>query len=125
MLSSTRYRVTLETPQTMFQWQDTAVVVHVQNGQGLPVDGLLVVFQVDMPWARYASIRPARARTQGGKVRAILRAELVGQVRLTVRVGALTKQATITVVTPVVTGYGHGDVYCLRPEVTDALLSVN
>jgi hypothetical protein len=107
-LPSARYRVTLETPQTIFQWQDAAVVVRVQNEQGLPVDGLRVALQVDPPWARYASIRPARARTQGGRIRAILRSELVGQVRITVRVGALTKQATITVVMPIATD-GHID----------------
>jgi len=110
-LSSARYRVTLETPQTIFQWQEAAVVVHVQNEGGLPVDGLLVVFQVDPPRARYASIRPARARTQGGRVRAIVRSDLVGQVRFTVRVGALTKRATIMVVVPIATGDGHADAY--------------
>jgi hypothetical protein len=57
-LSSARYRITLETPQTIFQRQDAAVVVRVQNEQGLPVDGLLVVLQVDPPWARYVSIGP-------------------------------------------------------------------
>jgi hypothetical protein len=124
-LSSARYRVTLETPQTIFQGQDATVVVRVQNGQGLPVDGILVAFQVDPPWARYASIRPARARTQGGRVHAILWSALVGQVRITVRVGALTKQATITVVTPIATGYGHADTCRSRPEATDVLLGLN
>jgi hypothetical protein len=125
MLSSARYRVTLETPQTMFQGHDAAVVVRVQNGQGLPVDGILVVFQVDPPWARYVSIRPGQGRTRGGRVRAIVRADLVGQVRLTVRVGALTKQATITVVMPIAAGHGHAEAYRARPEATDILLSRN
>jgi hypothetical protein len=125
MLSSARYRVTLETPQTMFQGHDAAVVVRVQNEQGLPVDGLLVVFQIDPPWARYASIRPGQARTRGGRVRAIVRAELVGQVRLTVRVGALTKQATITVVMPIAAGQRHAEAYRARPEATDVRLSRN
>jgi hypothetical protein len=124
-LSSARYRITLETPQTIFQRQDAAVVVRVQNEQGLPVDGLRVALQVDPPWARYASIRPARARTQGGRVHAILWSALVGQVRITVRVGALTKQATITVVTPIATGYGHADTCRSRPEATDVLLGLN
>jgi hypothetical protein len=105
-LSSARYRITLEAPQTIFQGQDATVVVRVQNGQGLPVDGILVVFQVDPPRTQYASIRPARARTQGGRVRAIVRSDLVGQMRITVRVGALTKRATIMVVTPIATGDG-------------------
>jgi hypothetical protein len=108
-LTSVRYRVTLETPQTIFQGHDAAVGVRVQNGQGLPVDGILVTFQVDPPWARYASIRPGRARPRGGRVRAIVRADLVGQVRITVRGGALTQQATITVVMPIATGQGHAD----------------
>jgi hypothetical protein len=120
-----RYHVTLETPQTIFQGHDAAVVVHVQNGQGLPVDGILVAFQVDPPWARYASIRPARARTRGGRVRAILRSDMVGQVRITVRVGALTKQATITVVMPIATGQRYADACHSRPEATDVLLGLN
>lgn len=124
-LSTVRYRVTLETPQTMFQGHDATVVVHVQNGQGLPVDGLLVAFQVDPPWARYASIRPARARTQDGRVRAIVRSEVVGQVRITVRVGVLTKQATITVVMPIATGEGHAEACRSRLEATDVLRGLN
>jgi hypothetical protein len=124
-LSSVRYRVTLETPQTIFQWQDAPVVVRVQNEQGLPVDGILVAFQVDPAWARHASIQPARARTQGGRVRAILRADLLGRVRITVRVGALTKRATITVVMPTATGCGHAAGCRARPEATDVLLGLN
>lgn len=124
-LSSSRYRVTLEAPQTIFQWQDAAVVVYVQNGQGVPVDGILVTFQVDPPWARYASIRPARAYTRVGRVRAILRSDLLGRVRITVRVGALTKQATITVVMPIAMGDGQAETCRSRPEATDLLLGLH
>lgn len=123
MLSSARYRVTLEAPQTIFQWQDAAVVVRVQNRQGLPIDGMLVVFQVDPPRAKYASIRPARARTEGGRVRAIVRSDLVGQVQITVRVGVLTKRATITVVVPIATENGHADACRSRLEATRAVPS--
>ena len=105
--SSARYHVTLETPQTIFQWQDTAVVVRVQNEQGLPLDGMLVTLQVDPARARYVSIRPTRAHTRGGRVRAILRSELVGRVGVSVRVGAITLQATMTVVMPIAAGGGH------------------
>ncbi|MBI3327097.1 MAG: hypothetical protein HYZ81_10415 [Nitrospinae bacterium] len=105
-LSYARYRVALETPQTIFQWQDAAVVVRVQNGQGLLVDGIPVTFQVDPAWARYASIRPARALTQGGRARATLRADRVGLVWFTVRVGAVTQRAAIAVVMPIATAYG-------------------
>jgi hypothetical protein len=124
-LPSSRYRVTLEVPQTIFQWQDAAVVVYVQNGQGIPIDGILVTFQVDPPWARYASVRPAQAHTRVGRVRAILRSDLLGRVRITVRVGALTKQATITVVMPIARGDGHADMCCSRPEATDLLLGIH
>ena len=122
-VSAGRYRVTLEIPQTIFQWQDTAVVVRVQNRQGLPMDGILVVLQVDPSWVRYASLRPARVRTQNGTVRAILRVDLVGRMRLTVRVGAITKQATITVVMPIARRNGHTEAYHARPEATDVLLA--
>ena len=124
-LPSARYRVTLETPQTIFQWQGAPVVVHVQNEHGRPVDGISVAFQVDPPWARYASIRPARARTQGGRVRAIVRVDVVGRVQITVRVGALTKQATIAVVIPIATGDGHAEACPSRLEATDVLLGLN
>jgi hypothetical protein len=123
-LSAERYRVTLEVPQTIFQWQDTAVVVRVQNRQGLPVDGILVVLQVDPSWIRYASLRPTRARTQHGTVRAILRADLVGRMQLTARVGAVTKQATITVVIPIAMWHGPADAHRARPEATAVLLSL-
>jgi len=105
-LSYARYRVALETPQTIFRWQDAAVVVHVQNGQGLPADGIPVTFQVDPAWARYVSIRPARALTQGGRVRVMLWADMVGLVWITARVGTVTQRAAITVVMPIATGYG-------------------
>ena len=104
-LSCARYRVTLEMPQMIFQGQDTAMVVRVQNEQGLPVEGLHVVFQVDPAWAKYTSVRPARAHTQGGKVRAIVRTDLVGLVRIAVRVGAVTKWMTIRVMIPLAMGY--------------------
>ena len=119
-LSSARYRVALETPPTIFQWQDAAVVVRVQNRQGLPVEGILVTFQVDPAWARYASIHPARALTQGGRARAILRADMVGLVWFTVRVGAFTQRAAITVVMPIARDSGtdaarsgRHNVYCI------------
>ena len=98
------YRVALEAPNTIFRRQDAALVVCVQNGPGLPVDGIPVTFQVDPAWARYVSIRPARALTQGGRARTMLRAESVGLMGVTVRVGSFTKRAAITVVMPVATG---------------------
>lgn len=123
-LPSARYRITLETPQTIFQWQDTAVVVRVQNRQGSPVDGILVTLQVDPAWTQYASLRPARARTQNGTVRAILRAELVGRMRITVRVGTLTEQATITVVMPIATRGGLTEACRSRSGAPDVLLGL-
>jgi hypothetical protein len=100
-LAAVPYHVMLETPQMIFQGQDAVVVVHVQNRHGLPLDGIAVAFQIAPPRTRYASIRPARAHTEDGRVRALLRSELVGQVRITARVGALLRQATITVVMPI------------------------
>lgn len=108
-LSYERYRVALETPQTIFRWQDAAVVVRVRNRQGLPVDGIPVTFQVDPVWAQYVSIRPARALTQGGRVRVMLWADMTGLVWVTARVGAVTQRAAITVVMPIATGYGPVD----------------
>ena len=100
-LSAGRYRVTLETPQTVFRGQDASIVVHVQNGQGLPLDGIPVAFQVEPGRATYTSIQPAQTLTRAGRARVRLRAELVGQVQITVRVGLMTQQATIIVITPI------------------------
>jgi hypothetical protein len=68
---------------------DAQTLKALAPGNGVPwsVDGILVVFQVDPHRARYASSRPARARTQSGRGHAIVQADLAGQVRITVRVG--------------------------------------
>ena len=100
-LAATAYRITLEAPQVIFQGQDAPVVVHVQNRQGLPVDGIAVVFKIAPPRVRYASIQPARAHTEDGRVDAILRSDLIGRLHITARVGTLTKQAPNTVVMPI------------------------
>lgn len=120
-LSYARYRVALETPQTIFRWQDAAVVVHVRNGQGLPANGVPVTFQVDPAWARYVSIRPAHALTQGGRVRVMLRADMVGLVWITARVGAVTQRAAIAVVMPIATGYGPAVGCRSGPQEADML----
>jgi hypothetical protein len=106
--------VTLQTPQTIFQGQETALIVGVSNTQGQPVDGVLVAFQVDARRTPYASIRPAQAYTQGGRVRAIVRSALIGRVRNIVRVGTVTQRTIRTVVMPLATGEGPRDAYGAR-----------
>ena len=114
-VSAGRYRVTLQTPQTIFQGQETPLLVGVQNAQGQPVDGVLVAFQVDARRTPYASIRPARAYTEGGRVRALVRSALLGRVRILVRVGTVTQRTIRTVVMPLAMGEGPRDAYGARP----------
>jgi len=115
-VSAGRYRVTLQTPQTIFQGQDTTLLVGVQNAQGQPVDGVLVAFQVDARRTPYASIRPARAYTQSGRVHAIVRSALLGRVRIIVRVGTVTQRTILTVVMPLAMGEGPREAYGTCPE---------
>jgi hypothetical protein len=110
-----RSRVTLQTPQTIFQGQETALIVGVSNTQGQPVDGVLVAFQVDACRTPYASIRPAQAYTQGGRLRAIVRSALLGRGRNIVRVGTVTQRTLRTVVMPLAMGEGPREAYGARP----------
>ncbi len=74
------------------------LVVWVQDGQGRPVNGVPVEFQVEPSWVQDASLAPARALTQGGKAEALFRAQNIGVVSVMARVENTTQQVAITVV---------------------------
>ena len=73
------------------------VLVHVQNGQGRPVDGVPVVFEVEPEWARLASISPPQATTHNGTARATFEARTTGVARVTVRVENTVQQTTFRI----------------------------
>ena len=75
----------------------STLVVRVQDGQGRPVSGIPVEFQVEPSWAQDASVSPSRALTQGGKAQARFQASTTGIVHVMVRVEQTTEQVAITV----------------------------
>ncbi len=78
-------------------------MVQVQTRQGQPVNGVAVEFLLPAVWQRDASLLPARVATQEGIARAVLSVNRVGVVQVTVRVGAVTQDLDIMVMTPLAT----------------------
>jgi hypothetical protein len=87
----------------MFQQQTIEVVVQVQSKRGQLVDGLPVEFHLASSSTRPTSLVPMRTTTRQGIARAFLRADYVGTVQVMIRVGSITKRATIVVLVPVAT----------------------
>ncbi len=75
----------------------SALVVQVQDGQGHPVNGVPVEFQVEPAWAQDVSLSPARVLTQGGKAEALFRSHNIGVVSVMARVENTTGQVLIAV----------------------------
>jgi hypothetical protein len=73
------------------------LVVSVENGQGLPLEGILVEFTMDSAWAGSADIIPSRVLSKAGKARALFRARSVGRVRVTARVDTLTQDVFVNI----------------------------
>ena len=92
--------ISLHTPPVILQHQEVWVVVRVQTRQGQPVTGQLVEFGIDSPATVYARVEPRRVVTHQGVARARLRADIVGVVHLTARIGLQTKRAAIKVMLP-------------------------
>jgi hypothetical protein len=75
-----------------------AVVVRVQDGQGRPVDGVAVAFELEPAWSRSAVLSPAAAVTHGGIARTIFSApQTTGRVRITARVDNTIARAALVV----------------------------
>ena len=74
------------------------VGVRVRNGQGQPVDGVPVVFELEPLWAHSAVLSPLQAVTQHGVARAIFaQPQTTGVVHITARVDNTTARTRITV----------------------------
>ena len=74
------------------------VVVRVQDGQGRPVDGVGVAFELEPTWAQSIVLSPPQTMTRGGVARTLVsQPQTIGLVRLTARVDKTTAQTTIVV----------------------------
>ena len=80
--------------------QVAELIVHVQDAQGRPVDGVPVTFDVEPEWVRSVSISPSQTSTRGGIARAIFfEPQTIGVVRVMARVDTIMAQARVTVQT--------------------------
>ena len=76
----------------------TEVIVRVQDGQGRPVDGVPVAFEVEPHWARSVVLAPLQTVTRGGVARSTFsQPQTIGLVRIIVRVDNTTAQTAIVV----------------------------
>jgi len=74
------------------------VIVRVQDGQGRPVDGVAVAFELEPSWAQSAVLSPLQAVTHGGVARATFSApQATGRVRISARVDNTTARTAIVV----------------------------
>src|SRR5262249_35536494 len=104
-LSEHGYRVSLHVSDTLVFLgssglsvpQVSAVVVHVRNAQGQPVDGLLIVFSAEPAWTQNVSFPLREARTCTGAGRTIFEASTTGVVCIMARVDNVTRGARITI----------------------------
>lgn len=81
------YDVTIFAPHLTVQGQYQEIVVKVRTPQGTPAHGIPVRFQLDPEWQGDAQIVPKETTTEHGFARARVRADLIGYVGMTVRVG--------------------------------------
>jgi hypothetical protein len=89
--------IELQVPANVIQNRWVALVVEVENAQGQPLDGVPVEFQVDPVWEGDAVIAPQQTVTRSGMAQVQFRADLIGVVPVTARVGSQTDTATIWV----------------------------
>jgi len=74
------------------------IAVHVQDGQGQPVDGVPVLFEVEPIWAQKIVLSPLQTVTRAGVARAILsQPQTTGMVSITARVDNTTARTSIEV----------------------------
>lgn len=73
------------------------LVVSVESGQGVPLDGVLVEFLADPAWGQAAIVKPTRTLTKGGKAQTMFRAFDAGSAPVVARVDTMTHQVIVTV----------------------------
>ena len=75
-----------------------AVAVHVRNGQGQPVDGVPVVFELEPLWAHSAVLAPLQTVTRNGLAHAIFaQPQTTGVAHITARVDSTAVRTWITI----------------------------
>lgn len=75
-----------------------SVIVRVRNGQGQPVDGVPVVFELEPLWAQSAGLAPLQTVTRNGMARAIFaQPQTTGVAHITARVDNTTARTRITI----------------------------
>jgi hypothetical protein len=75
-----------------------AVVVRIRNGQGQPVDGVPVVFELEPLWAQSVDLAPRQTATRHGLARAVFsQPQTTGVVHITARVDNTTARMRLTV----------------------------
>lgn len=76
----------------------TEVVVRVQDGQGRPVDGVPVAFELEPTWAQSVVLAPPQTVTHGGVARTMFsQPRTTGRVHIIARVDNTTARTAITV----------------------------
>ena len=85
-------------PTVIFPGRTAEVLVHVQDANGHPADGVPVTFQVDPAWAQHASISPPRTSTRAGTASATFQAEIIGVAHIIVGVDTETRTVAITII---------------------------
>jgi hypothetical protein len=73
------------------------LIVLVENGQGHPLNGILVEFSMDSAWDDGAILTPRRDFTRGGKAQATFEALRVGRAPIAARVEDLTHKVIVNV----------------------------
>ena len=94
---SSGYFFSFDAPLSILRNESAELVVHVQDAQGNPVDGIPVEFQVEPAWVQSASVFPSRAITTGGRARAVFQVGLIGVVHVIARVDNTTQEKAIAV----------------------------
>jgi hypothetical protein len=84
-------------PAAIVSGRAAEALVHVQDANGHPADGIPVTFQVDPAWAQRASISPPRTSTRAGTARATFQAETTGVAHIIVGVDTETRAVAITI----------------------------
>src|SRR5262245_55885472 len=76
--------------------QATELIVRVEDGQGQPVDGGPVTFEVEPGWTKRIALSPSQTSTRGGMARAVLsEPQAIGVVRVLGHVDNRTAEATL------------------------------
>src|SRR5262249_38868718 len=74
------------------------IAVRVQDGQGRPVDGVPVLFEVEPTWAQSVVLSPSQTMTHAGMAQAILsQPQTTGMARVTAHVDNATAHTYIVV----------------------------